>query len=985
MLVTAVTLFAISGLTSVLNNTVFAIESTQTQILEAEVDVVSSNATGLQFTLQTPLFHLHPSGQIQVDGLNQGTAQVGAPDLPLYTTYIALPPEAEMTVEVVASDSVVENVGKVVPVADKDVVLGDLGQVVGLPTEIFAEDADIYGRDQLFPSVRYTVSDPIYYRDVRMVALQIYPVQYNPVTGVVEQATTLDVQIAFNGAHLTGLRPLSSESNVHQADLSSLILNYNQAQAWRSLPANLTNAPETSLPIGTDTYKIALNEDGIYHVCQPELAQAGMDVGNINPNTLQLLHRGEDVAYQFIGDSDTSFESDECVRFYGWKFDGTRQEKNFISENIYWLWAGGSATHAASASNQLNGSLKTTAWYTQTKEPELYHYFTRADQADWATFPNEPDMWYWDEIEVRNGTIAYTIPITDPDTSYPNAHVLLEFMDRQNNSNLAYSVTATINNPPASISGSWTGHKNVNIEGDIPGNALVNGENVVTFTVDFDQDVFFNRMTVAYMRHLIAENDQLIIIDEEGSGHLEVTGFTNDAAIVWNITDPTAPIRISNPDVNSGTYTFGLNHPSGTKFLATTESNIKSVLSVEQYVPASLNPAGNDADWLAITHANFESAANSLAQHRSDPLFGDLDTHVVNIEDVINQYGYGLPLPEAIRSYLAYALGNWTVAPSYVVLIGDSTVNPRQISCLNCTISWQTTVNYVPTGLLYVDRFNGLIPSDHELVMLTEDPNSGDPDLLADMAIGRLSVNTVDEAETAVEKIKLYEQNLMVTAPFGGTKFLFVADDDDDGGFFCQENVLTAAHLPINYADQHVCLGSLDYPDYASVRIEMFNRIRDGLLILNYRGHGSIDNWAATQEGVVLTSSDESHWTNDFKPTFMLSADCLDGHFAYPGINSISEIYLRRDNGGNRSGSAGMWSSTGLGYTHEHTILHQGFYDGLFVANGRTVGDAAQYSKLQYFNANQHPSELYAFTLQGDPAMSMAFVEDFIFLPTITK
>jgi len=976
---TAVTLGSFFVFISFLRHTAFAVDLTRPETDLTEIEVIRADETGIQFNVHTPSFQRIDQGNnIKIAGLSDRIADPGAPNLPFYSTYIALPPEAEVAVQVAESDFLMAHIEAIEPAADKEFNLDDQGLVIGTPRNIIAEDAAIYGRNATFPEAIYTLSEPVYYRDMRLVALQLYPVRYNPVIGELQQARRLEVSISFNGGRLVGLRPLSPASNQHEADFSSIILNYEQAQLWRSLPANVINTPETALPVGSETYKIAITEDGIYDVCRSQLAAAGMNVATVNPNTIQMLYRGEDVAYQFINDNgDNVFDEDECVRFYGWKFDGTPSEKNFITENVYWLWAGGNRTAVATATNQVGGDIKTTAWYTETREPELELYFTRADLADWATFPNEPDIWYWDQIGSNTTTKTYTMTIKEPDTSASTATFLAEFIDRQNNPSLSYSVTAQINNPATAVTGSWTGHKNVNVTGSFSPTYLQSGENDISLTLDLDQTIYLNRFTIGYMRHLIADNDQLIFTDETGGNQLEVSGFSSDEAVVWNITNPRLPTRINNPTANSGTYTFNLNHPAGTKFVATTESNVNIVsnANIERYLPPNIDPAGNDADWVAITHGDFLVQANNLAQHRASAQFGNLDTHVVDVEDVINQYGYGLPLPEAIRNYLTYALGNWATAPTYVTLIGDATINPRQINC-----SCPGYDNLVPTDLQFVDPYNGMVPVDHTFVMLTGD------DLIADMAIGRFSVNSAAEAATVVNKIIRYENNLLSTAPNQGTKFLFVADNDDDGGFFCNENASTASHLPASFGKDNICLGTIQYPDTQSIKDEMFARINDGLFILNYRGHGSVNWWAGETGGILSTSvEDQTNWQNTNKPTFILSADCLDGFFALPNSDSISETYLRYDNNGANVGSAGMWSSTGLGLDIVHSVLHNGFYDGLFMANGRTTGEAINYSKLNYFSMGYHESELYTFTLQGDPAMSMDFQDAFIYLPTIHR
>ena len=90
---------------------------------------------------------------------------------------------------------------------------------------------------------------------------------------------------------------------------------------------------------------------------------------------------------------------------------------------------------------------------------------------------------------------------------------------------------------------------------------------------------------------------------------------------------------------------------------------------------------------------------------------------------------------------------------------------------------------------------------------------------------------------------------------------------------------------------------------------------------------------------------------------------------------------------GDLAGSAAHWSSTGLGYDHEHTVLLEGFYTGIFDHGLIALGDAINYAKLHFMQSGSYSeSEIYSFNLQGDPA-TMAFLppDTNVFLPMITK
>ncbi|MCZ7673924.1 MAG: C25 family cysteine peptidase [Chloroflexi bacterium] len=158
------------------------------------------------------------------------------------------------------------------------------------------------------------------------------------------------------------------------------------------------------------------------------------------------------------------------------------------------------------------------------------------------------------------------------------------------------------------------------------------------------------------------------------------------------------------------------------QYIATTSANLltnANGLSLTAYTPpANLEPAGG-ADWVAITHADFLTQANSLAAHRGSAQNGGLKTHVVDFDDIVNVYNYGLRMPEAIHAYLQNALYTWPIPPGYAVLFGDGTLNPRNLDCSTVAASnglkfctrWDVnTQNFIPPDLLLQIAFKDLSP-----------------------------------------------------------------------------------------------------------------------------------------------------------------------------------------------------------------------------------------------------------------------------------
>jgi hypothetical protein len=946
---------------------------------------------GLQFTLAVPAYQVDRGGLVSAPHLEAYGATPGAPALPYYSAFVALPPEATARVTVRAAETSSRTLAGPVMAAPRpgaversspgnDELLG----VTGLLAGDYTPDPELYGRDALYPESVYRLSEPMYFRDLRVVRLDLYPLRYNPARSLLEHSPQLDVSIVFAGARLDALRPAPTPDDRYARTLQGSLLNPEQAASWRSLPA-APSVPEPGLPIGQESYKIAVVEDGIYEIGRDDLAAAGMNVDNVNPNTLEMMYRGQPVAYQFVGNDNDQFEEGEAIRFYGWAFDGSRDEQQFVAENVFWLWPNGAAARITTLPG---GSAATPAPSFRaevTRAPQSQYSNTRMDEAAWAASPNEPDAWYWEFID-RTGvvtttvhTITRTIDVPHPAAS-GDASLTVELLS------YALSGDVMVSMGPGftyTTTKNWIGVRNDNIVLNLPASALQHGENQVRLTFS-NQNVnriqfFLNRLTVSYPRQFVAENDLLIFQGEAGNHTYQVSEFTESTTpLVWEIGNRLQPRSVAQVTVTpqgggSATYTFH-SGTAGSAFVATNTQAVKAPASISSYVAPSLDPAGG-ADWLAIIDPDFAAPTNTLAVHRQDPLFGGLTTAAVSIADVINQYGHGLPLPDAIRNYLAHALYTWPVAPGYVLLVGDATMNPNHVTCdasyWLCPIWGDSSArNHVPTHLLFKDRFQGHVPTDYPNALLAGD------DLLPDLAIGRLAVESVEEANNIVAKIIGYETAHLTPGPVQNS-IVFLSDNPDGGGNFADESQRIADLLPGDFAVTMVDQADASAAAVSAARTAVRDALHapNGATVLNYRGHGSRIAWADN----LFNVNEPANWPwpsppvapwLESEPLVILSLDCLDGSFVYPGQDALSETFHALPG----KGSVAHWSSTGLGYTFEHRQLHEQFYKAVLDHRILPVGDIINYTKAEYAalvlsGSVFHESELWTFTLQGDPAM----------------
>ena len=139
---------------------------------------------------------------------------------------------------------------------------------------------------------------------------------------------------------------------------------------------------------------------------------------------------------------------------------------------------------------------------------------------------------------------------------------------------------------------------------------------------------------------------------------------------------------------------------------------------------------------MIVSHRDFIDSLPSLKALRKSE---GLSVGVVDIEDVYDEFSFGMKSPQALKDFLS-PCGEFLVQPPrFVLLVGDASFDPRNYYGFG-------DQDYVPTKL--VDTFYLETASDDWFVDF-------DNDGLPEMAIGRLPVQTEEEAAGCFEDDRL--------------------------------------------------------------------------------------------------------------------------------------------------------------------------------------------------------------------------------------
>jgi hypothetical protein len=381
---------------------------------------------------------------------------------------------------------------------------------------------------------------------------------------------------------------------------------------------------------------------------------------------------------------------------------------------------------------------------------------------------------------------------------------------------------------------------------------------------------------------------------------------------------------------------------------------------------ADLADTANAADYVIITHRDIGWDGNGDPFSWLTDLINlrqgqGLTVAAIDVQDIFDQFSYGIDSPEAIKDFLSYAYTSWSApALQYVLLVGDSSFDPKQY--------WVPDAgNYLPAYLMFTD-YMGETASDQWYGCI-----SGD-DALADIFIGRLPAADETEAAAMVAKIIDYENT--ANRKDWEKNVVLVADDADLQWEYVFETMNEDAADLLSVDLSVPFRGYLnDYLLVDDLTADITAQIDAGALIVNYSGHGDTQYWAAgrifgTEDVATLDPRDLPDEKGQYP--FFVSMSCLTGHFTYPQVfnyPSLAEVLLATAD----KGAVAALVPTGKTTTDGQHILNTALFETLFTDDVRQLGPAIAAAKQTLLaNGDAYYEQVSdTFLLFGDPATTL--------------
>lgn len=401
-------------------------------------------------------------------------------------------------------------------------------------------------------------------------------------------------------------------------------------------------------------------------------------------------------------------------------------------------------------------------------------------------------------------------------------------------------------------------------------------------------------------------------------------------------------------------------------------------------------------EFLILTHPDFRQAADRLAQWKSDK---GIATMVATVND---GNGIGPDTKEEIDAFIESQFSRCGVRPSYILLMGDAEfIEPFYVS----TFGSETTGTDFPYALL-----------------------SSQNDNVPDFALGRIPVDTLDQANTVVDKIINYESNPPNQASFYrnvgiASQFQCCRDGGQSGrdlrSFVETSELVRDELLNHNYSVDRIYTKTVNGDGGSTPRrffngallpadlgagsgfawdgdtSDIVNAWNAGRFLFLHRDHGWEDGWANPSFTTNNVINDLNN--GDLLPV-VFSVNCASGFFDNETANGdygtevdrayFAERLLRKANGG----AVGMLGDTRNSPTWANSALTRGYFDALWPntapdfggnARHRRLGDILNHGKFYLMTQvgvagtalaptqSDLDSELFLWHALGDPTLEM--------------
>ncbi len=800
------------------------------------------------------------------------------------------------------------------------------------------------------------VSRPFAVRGLTTVGIRINPIGGGQVFG------QLEVAVGFGrGRSVSGLTV--ADDPIYDRIWSASLANYDVARNWpvidrrRPAAASLGTADAESLTAASQWYKVFVKQTGLTRLTGAQLESAGISLSGLASSSIRIFNGGgltnpvdnaeprpsfEEVSLLVVDGGDGVFDRNDQLLFYGeavnrWVYEAGRApayaNNRYTDENVYWLAVSGSFSGSSIRMSQVGGApVGPTVPVVDTYRNRVHVEQDRmisvwVDGHVWDYY-----NWYWTD-ETSLTVHAATPGAIESDSAYVYTAA------RTNG-----SVSVSINGVPASPIESdvfAARHYTSSLAGSV---GTTNAIALQLGTVSSSVPPFLDYLEISYHSQMLPVNDKLVLDLDDNDSDIEVRLIDNFSSTpsVFDISDPRHPVVVTGFERSGGILSYRTTTTSDrtNRFWIATTASAVSPNRIETVDFQDLRAILTQTDLIIVTTDDLASHLEGYVTYREGQGWS---IQTVLVDDIMDNFSYGLYDPTALRDFFKFAYENYTSpAPSSILLVGDASYD--YLDHLGTGM-----VNRVPSFI----RSNDRAYSDDNYVYFGDfGILDADHNRAPDMMTSRWPVRTGSEIDAILGKVSTYES----PSNFGAwrTRVTLVADDehtntrDDETFHTTQTETLEKVHLPRFLSRHKIYLWDYPFVNRAkpSVNDAIVAAFNEGSLAINYVGHGNPDVWS--HEHVLQRGSDLVRLNNLDRLPLVYAASCDIGFFDDPVREGMAEDLLSMSSGG----AIGVISATRLVYSADNAELNRAVYDKLFSNSNLTICEALFAAKVerQYYS-----------------------------------
>lgn len=696
------------------------------------------------------------------------------------------------------------------------------------------------------------------------------------------------------------------------------------------------NAIVNSALASGDWYRFYIEKSGVYRLSKNFLQQLGFDT-NVDPRRIKIYGNGgrmvpllnsvaypmdvEENAVQVIGEEDGSFDSDDYVLFYAegvdiWNDDSDTSVNLYDSKSYYYVTSQG-------------GNGKRISLAAQPASPADMVFTTFDDyqyyEVDKTNVGRLGRKWVGENFNIEN--------IQSFDFNFPNLATSVPVKIKVNTVSASYGISSfkiKANNQELSTVSFPALDPNVHVaayEKIFEGTFTSSSPNV-SVRLEYDNggvpssNGYLDNIVLVAKRSLQGYGQQFLFRNDLAGSNIGVGEYQLSAASaisqVWDVTDIYNVSKIE----NSGQANLSFKAVLGEvrKYVAVDLSNAYTPPSQSSTRIANQNLKGTvfkndlgidvDVDYIIITPASLKAQAEKLANfHRN---YSQLNVKVVELPLIYQEFSSGKQDIGAIRNFIKYVYFNNPSYPNnkirYVNLFGDASFDYKNRIFGNTNVvpvfesffrvtpnSSATSVNFSNYFTFMSDDFYALMDDGEGTMETVED---------LDIAVGRMLVNSPEQADQMVNKIIEYHDE----KSFGRwrNRYVIISDDaENTTDATLQQNldnlaeVLYAAKPFMNvkkiHSDSYVQVTAAGGERYPSVNEDFINELESGGLVFNYFGHGGEDGLAQER---LFDKAAAQNLKNQYRYPLFVTITCEFTRFDNPFRPTAGEYMFWNKSGG---------------------------------------------------------------------------------------